>query len=183
LFRRASPLLANDAASVPKAPPPRAGTANAQQAFATVPIVSISGRSPSSTPRQLAPFRVFRLEHRDVGTKYPVSRLLGKLHAMGWIAPPHKAAKIFQSECPVVFRRHPPLDPANPGAELASHRLEFFDSSADRSSSVTRASMSLVSIALIVWSRMLSAALTLVAGGVLESSMILPRVETAALVR
>src|SRR5450755_3366410 len=37
--------------------------------------------------------------------------------------------------------------------------------------------MSSISIALAVWSRMLSAALTLVAGGVAESSMIFPRVE------
>jgi hypothetical protein len=41
--------------------------------------------------------------------------------------------------------------------------------------------MSSISIALAVWSKMLSAALTLVAGGIVASSMAFPRIETAAL--
>src|SRR5258708_21757896 len=40
--------------------------------------------------------------------------------------------------------------------------------------------MSSISIAFVVWSKMLSAALTLVAGGVAGSNITLPRVEAAA---
>src|ERR1700683_5084609 len=55
------------------------------------------------------------------------------------------------------------------------------DPEAGRSSAAKRASISSSSIALAVWSRMLSAARTLVAGGVLGSTMALPKVVTAAL--
>ena len=82
-------------------------------------------------------------------------------------------------------RDHLAFEPPQPRAQAPATHFRQPDLfwSAVRSNSAKRASMSSVSIAFMVWFRMLSAERTLVEAGVAGSSMTLPSVETAALVR